>query len=94
MSAKDRAIEMRKFLNEYQYSCGPRSLVELPDPTQFKHYKTVVIPLEQVVKFRNDYNLLLGFACLMCGKEYSELCGMDLLAPFILALRDEEEEEE
>ena len=81
---KKMAVQMRTFLNEYQLSNGGRSaFVDLPNPGELPWAHSIIIPKEQVVKFRNDMFLLLKFAALMCDKTIEELCPFDLMAPFL-----------
>lgn len=79
--------KMRQFLNEYQYSVGARSFVSLPNPSQLP-YKTVTMPIEQLVKLRNDMLLLTKFAALMCKVPEDKLSHFDLLAPFLKMATD------
>lgn len=86
----ERLREMKHFLNEYQHAVGSRSLQNLPDPSQLQA-RDVRIPKDVVVRFRNDYLLLLGFAAHYCGVDPEKLCGMDLMGPFFEAVRALEE---
>lgn len=79
---KIEGAKMRQFLNEYQYSVGSRAFASVPDPSQI-NYKTVTMPIEQLVKIRNDMLLLTKFAALMCKVPEEKLCHLDLLSPFL-----------
>ena len=74
-------VEMKKFLQEYQFAAGPRDMRNLPEVKS--HSKTVTIPLDVLVRFRNDYLLLLSFAAYYCNVEPDKLCQLDLMAPFL-----------
>ena len=79
---------MRRFLNEWQFSTGRTTFIgNLLDPSPFTA-NTIVIPRETLVKFRNDYLLLMKFAALFCGRSVEDLCPLDLLAPFLKQATD------
>ena len=65
---------------------GGRSLANLTDPSavypEMKKMKTIVMPRELVIRFRNDYLLLLEFAAFTCNKPMKELDALDLSKPF------------
>jgi hypothetical protein len=84
---------MRQFLNEYQSHNGGRTtLVNLPDPTTMPPVtQDVRIPREQVIRFRNDFLLLVRFAALKCKLPEDELTPFDLLAPFLPCEPDDDE---
>lgn len=85
--------EMKKFLNEYHYSSGrhgPLINSTLPDPGELLHACDVRMPKESLVRFRNDYLLLIHFAALMCNTTPDKLCPFDLMAPFLRTEPDDE----
>jgi hypothetical protein len=91
MTPLEQLREMKKFIAEYQFTVGLRSLVNLPDISQLPN-PNIVIPRELVIKFRNDYLLLTGFAAHFCNTSPDKLCALDLLSPFLKMATDSSEE--
>jgi len=76
-------MEMLKFINEFRYATGRDGLGSgLPDLPIIPEEVCIRIPRETFVRFRNDYALLLEFACLTLGKKPNELSPLDMLRPF------------
>lgn len=90
----ERLREMKRFVNEYKYATGGvRTLKNLPDPSQF-NAQTVTMPLELLVRFRNDYLLMIGFVAHYCNVLPDQICPLTLLAPFLKdAMEDNESDE-
>ena len=79
---KETATRILKFLNEYQYSSGNRHMfVDLPNPADTPlSMRTIAIPVEQVVKFRNDYKIITEFAAGVCSVSVEKFCLLDMIA--------------
>lgn len=79
------AVKMRKFVNEHMMATGRNSPfleANLPEPMDVFDM-TVRLHTAQLVKFRNNYLLMIHFAALKCGVGTDELCPLHLLAPFM-----------
>jgi hypothetical protein len=77
-----RAREAVRFLDEWQWATGrepgaPFAASQLPDPSP--DWSTVTLPRATLVRFRNDYSLLLGFAARLAQIDERMLAPIHLL---------------
>jgi len=92
----NKVAEVRRFIDEYSYATGrnnPFLANNLPETSTIM--PIVSMPKEMLIRFRNDYRLLVEFAAYACGTTVEKLCPFDLLAPFLRdAMREQDTWEE
>jgi hypothetical protein len=95
----EEAVKMRRFIHEYVLATGvdgrnalAKVSPELPPCCGPHPTPTVTLPRQELVRFRNGYQLLLEFAALKCGRPIEELCPLDLMTvwPFPVDPDDED----
>jgi hypothetical protein len=88
MTKEERKIELIKLIQEYEMCTGihesTKDFVDtrLPDPNRLK-IPSVQLLRRDLVRFRNNYAMLLDFAALVLNKDPKDICPLDFIAPFI-----------
>ncbi len=85
----ERSTEMRKFLNEYQFATGRNGPLVQSSLADVPMARIVCMPKDVLVRFRNDYLLLVRFSAHACNVAVEDLCPFDLLAPFLREAMEE-----
>jgi len=76
----NKAIEFLRIKNEFVAFTNRENFESnpLPNPTTFDS-PIIHLRKEDVLRFRNNYAMLLNFASYVCNKDPKDLCSLDMI---------------